>query len=66
MSKIDWNAVLFQKSHDSGSGACVEVGVAGDVIGVRDSKLGTSSPVLEFNQAEWNAFKSGVRKGQFD
>ncbi|MDQ3762387.1 MAG: DUF397 domain-containing protein [Actinomycetota bacterium] len=32
-------------------------------VGVRDSKLGTDSPVLAFTTAEWQAMLAGVRAG---
>jgi hypothetical protein len=37
---------------------------AGGMIRVRDSKH-TSGAVLSFTQAEWEAFVSGVRNGEF-
>ena len=44
---------------------CVEVASLPDGrIGVRDSK-DTAGPVLRFTRAEWNAFVSGVRNGEF-
>lgn len=45
---------------------CVEVADTGDVIGIRDSKLGDDSPVLAFNRKEMRAFIDGVRAGEFD
>lgn len=54
----------------SASGAddnCVQVATAADgTIGVRDSKKGDRSAVLEFSPAEWSAFTDGVRGGEFD
>jgi hypothetical protein len=38
----------------------------GDVIGVRDSRQGSQSPVLEFTPLEWEAFVAGARDGEFD
>lgn len=48
----DWTEIGFVKSSYSKSdgGQCVEIGVSGAIIGVRDSKLGTSSPVLELSR----------------
>jgi hypothetical protein len=34
-------------------------------VGVRDSKLGAGSPVLVFNETEFDAMQDGVRAGQF-
>jgi hypothetical protein len=33
--------------------------------GVRDGKLGASSPVLAFGPEAWRAFVAGVAAGQF-
>ena len=44
---------------------CVEVAFAADgTVGVRDSKQGDASPVLEFTASEWEAFVGGVRGGE--
>jgi hypothetical protein len=49
-----------------GNGICVEVvGLAGDVIMVRDSKNARGA-VLGFTPGEWDAFVGGVRNGEFD
>jgi hypothetical protein len=55
------------KSSLSGySGNCVEVaGLTGDSIRVRDSKHPRGA-VLNFTEAEWDAFVGGVRNGEFD
>lgn len=52
------------KSND-GNG-CVELSfdVPG-TIAIRDSKLGTDSPILEFTEHEFACFKDGVLKGEF-
>jgi hypothetical protein len=64
-SEIDWTAVSFVKSSHSGTtqGQCVEVGVAPGAVGVRDSKLGTTSPVLVFTPARWASFMAQVKAG---
>ncbi|WP_298181242.1 DUF397 domain-containing protein [Saccharomonospora sp.] len=46
-------------------GNCVEVNIAGDKIGVRDTKL-PDSPVFVFWPSEWDAFVKAVKAGQFD
>lgn len=60
-------AALSQARHwrkaslSQGENTCVEV--TGEVpgwVGVRDSKLGDSSPVLAFGQAEFRAFLAGT------
>jgi hypothetical protein len=46
---------------------CVEVRFLenGDVE-IRDGKLGTDSPVLQYTADEWRAFDAGLRNGDFD
>ena len=56
-------------AHES---SCVEVNTDTDgMVGLRDSKavknLGeTAAPVLFFTSAEWNAFLSGAKAGEFN
>ncbi|MGI8309653.1 DUF397 domain-containing protein [Saccharopolyspora hattusasensis] len=45
---------------------CVEVGEAPQARGVRDSKLGESSPVLSFDRSTWAAFVSNLKSDRFD
>jgi len=47
------------------NGHCVEVGLADEMILVRDSK-NPCGGVLRFTAAEWDAFIGGVRNGEFD
>jgi len=48
------------------NGACVEVADLPDGrVGVRHSK-DPSGPVLRFTPAEWHAFLTGARAGEFD
>jgi len=58
----------WRKSTASSAGDnCVEVAFAADGhAGVRDSKQDGFGPTLEFTPAEWAAFLSGVRLGEFD
>ncbi|HEX6076861.1 MAG TPA: DUF397 domain-containing protein [Micromonosporaceae bacterium] len=62
MSKLDKS---WKKSSRSGTGACVEVRLTetGDVQ-VRDSKDPNGS-VLTFTPAEWDAFVTGTKAGDF-
>ncbi|ASR39787.1 DUF397 domain-containing protein [Prauserella marina] len=57
----------WQKSFASepNGGNCVEVNLAADKVGVRDTKL-VDSPVFVFDPAEWSAFLIAVKAGQFD
>ncbi|OXM71602.1 DUF397 domain-containing protein [Amycolatopsis vastitatis] len=46
----------FKSSASGGQGECVEVNTTTtEWVGVRDSKLGASSPVLAFSRAQWRA-----------
>lgn len=57
----------WQKSTLSGGGnGCVEARIVDGRIEVRDSKLGEKSPVLRFNDIEWDAFLAGAAGGQFN
>ena len=59
-------AVWIKSSLSLANGNCVEVaGLSGGSVGVRSSR-DPEGPVLEFTQAEWEAFLAGVRLGEFD
>ncbi len=47
-----------------GTGACVELASAGDMIALRNSR--TPGVVLHFTKAEMAAFIEGSRDGEFD
>ena len=57
-------AVTWRKSSYSGNsgGQCVEVGNAGRVIAVRDTK-DPHSPVLAFGPQDWQRFTGWVKTG---
>lgn len=55
----------WYKAQASGTSNCVEVASDRERILVRDSK-NPDGPVLVFTFAEWDAFVSGVRAGEFD
>lgn len=60
------SGVWFKSSLSAHNGNCVEVaGLADDIIRVRDSK-NPRGGILNFTQAEWDAFVGGVRNGEFD
>jgi hypothetical protein len=56
----------FRKANGCADKSCVEVAIAGDVIGIRDSKDNGRGPVLAFTRDEWAAFLGGARSGEFD
>ncbi|MGP8001535.1 MAG: DUF397 domain-containing protein [Streptosporangiaceae bacterium] len=54
-----------KSSFSAANGNCVEVaGLAAGVVGVRDSKAGPASPVLQFARADWAAFLASVKGGR--
>jgi hypothetical protein len=57
----------WRKSTFSNNGSCVELADLGaGIVGVRDSKLGDSSPVLHFTRTEIAAWLAGSKAGEFD
>ena len=57
--------ISWLKSTASESGNCVEVAFVDESVALRHS-LNPSGPVLTFTLAEWAAFLTGVRAGEFD
>lgn len=55
----------FYKSSASVDVNCVEVSICDESVSLRDSK-NPRGPVLRFYPAEWEAFLTGVRRGEFD
>lgn len=55
----------FKSSRSAGNGACVEVAITSDYIGVRDSK-DKAGPALAVDRRAWIEFIQAVRIGQFD
>lgn len=53
--------VAWTKSTHSGADGCVEI-APGEVVLMRDSKIGEASPVLSFGLAAWRAFIEDVRE----
>ena len=65
----DLAELAWRKSSYSGDtgGNCVEVAALDDGgRALRDSKLGSASPLLRFTASEWAAFLAGARDGEFD
>jgi len=57
----------WRKSTFSQDNGCVEFADLGDgIVGVRDSKLGDTSPVLSFTRREIDAWLHGAKAGEFD
>lgn len=55
----------WHKSTFSATGNCLEAAYSGGSVLIRDSK-DRLPYVLQFTPAEWRAFISGVRAGEFD
>ncbi len=56
----------IKSSFSAYQGNCVEVqGLRGDTVRVRDSK-NPGNGILSFTAAQWDAFVTGVRNGEFD
>ncbi len=61
------HATNWRKSTRSqGENGCVEVAAVPGLTGVRDSKLGASSPVLSMTDTSFRAFLADVKTGRFD
>ena len=54
-------AAWHRSSRSQSNGHCTEAALRDGTVLVRDSKLGASSPVLEFSPADWRAFLNGVK-----
>jgi len=61
----DPSAPVWRKSTASQDTECAEVAFAGESVRLRHSQ-NPAGPVLEFTLAEWAAFLTGVRNGEFD
>ncbi|WP_418155963.1 DUF397 domain-containing protein [Actinoalloteichus caeruleus] len=46
--------------------SCVQFTKVGRIIGVRDSKLGADSAILQFTENEIAAMLAGAKDGEFD
>jgi hypothetical protein len=52
-----------KSSYSSGTGNCVEVGGAGGLVAIRDTKQSSGS-VLEFGAAAWRDFLIAIKDGK--
>lgn len=66
MNREALEGATFRKAGGCSDKSCVEVALAGSVIGVRDSKDKGCGPVLAFTEAEWASFLAGAKRGEFD
>lgn len=56
-----------KSSYSQGANTCVEITTElGGWVGVRDSKLSSSSPILAIPAERWHAFTTAVKAGNFD
>lgn len=65
--KFDDKDFRVAKECDLGqpSPQCVQVAIKDGVVGVRDSK-NPAAQTLMFSAAEWQAFTTGIKKGEFE
>jgi hypothetical protein len=65
-AELDFSGVTWEKSPFSGGNDnCVEFGVIGELIAMRDSKRPEQTPLV-FDRSEIAAMISGVKAGTFD
>ncbi len=57
LARVEWRAAA--------GGGDIEVGFVDDLIGMRSAQ-DPDGPVLVFTPAEWEAFLSGAKDGEFD
>lgn len=64
----DASTSVWRKSARCGANAgCVEVArLTGKNIGLRDSTIVATSPVLSFNAQEWRSFLGTIKTGRLD
>ncbi len=56
-----------KSSRSQAQGGCVEVTtVIPGWVGVRDTKLGSTSPILAVTATEWTALLTTAKDGEFD
>ncbi|WP_405004234.1 DUF397 domain-containing protein [Kitasatospora purpeofusca] len=65
-AEIDFSDVIWEKSPFSGgSDNCVEFGMIGEFVAIRDSKNPTQPPLV-YTRAEIAALLDGAKSGAFD
>jgi hypothetical protein len=66
MAMPDLGGARWRKSsRSSDDGACVEVGFAPGARGIRDTKLGGTSPVLPLSEEAFSVFLEAVKHDRF-
>ncbi|MBB5152641.1 DUF397 domain-containing protein [Saccharopolyspora phatthalungensis] len=60
MSASPWR----KSSYSANNGVCLEVAIAEDAVGARDSK-DPGGPELWFGSAHWSGFVAAVKDGRF-
>ncbi|WP_434593605.1 DUF397 domain-containing protein [Streptomyces sp. A5-4] len=65
-AELDFSGVTWEKSPFSGGNDnCVEFGVIGDLVAVRDSKRPEQTPLV-YTRGEIAAMVAGAKAGAFD
>lgn len=54
-------ATWRKASYSVHNGGCVGAGTGPGIVGIRDTQLGTASPVLEVSPAAWARFTAGLK-----
>lgn len=66
MSEYGTSGAAWMTSRACNNSACVQVAhLPGGMVAIRDSK-DTGKPAHVFDRAEWEAFVTGVKAGEFD
>ncbi|MEV0287918.1 DUF397 domain-containing protein [Kribbella sp. NPDC050820] len=61
------HAAWRKATRSNANNNCVEVALMPDGgAAVRDSKANGNGPVLRFTAPEWDAFRAGMKAGEFD
>ncbi|MFJ8313983.1 MULTISPECIES: DUF397 domain-containing protein [unclassified Streptomyces] len=66
LAELDFSGVTWEKSPFSGGNDnCVEFGVIGDLVALRDSKRPEQTPLV-YTRSEIAALLAGAKAGAFD
>ncbi|MER5351340.1 DUF397 domain-containing protein [Kitasatospora sp. NPDC002551] len=64
-AELDFSGVSWAKSPFSGGGNCVEFGVIGQYVAIRDSKNPTQTPLV-YTRTEIASLLDGAKSGAVD